>query len=265
MPTPCWWVPGVSKTHDFCYAQPLVGVETYDTTSSYPSYPSEAELDMYFFNTDDFGCRPTAPSGTLELSVTSLVVALGSQLVEAVVGFKYLVNPRRPPTLMTVVTLFEALGVALIATVVIALPGFFDDEFFGLEKTQRDIVFSLTWAAAATAMFGAVIEWRAELPDRWGERHSQCGAVGNALVWLGAATLEVVVAAFQTWRVTLSPGWVLVVNELAGLVFVEVLALLSMWIARFLWIRSKQMLSPLLADGAIVFRRQRGSNLSGFL
>lgn len=102
--------------------------------------PSEVNFDVYPYNDGNANCRPTSPSGTFELGVTSLVVALGSQLVEAVVGFKYLVDPRRPPALMTAATIFEALGVAAMSAVVMSLPGFFEDEFFGLEETQRKIV-----------------------------------------------------------------------------------------------------------------------------
>lgn len=87
-----------------------------------------------------------------------------------------------------------------------------------------------------------MVEWSGELPDHWGERRPHLGALGNALVWRGAATLEAVIVAFQTWMVTLSPGRGMMANELAGLVAVEVLALLATWLARFLWTRSKEML-----------------------
>lgn len=56
---------------------------------------------------------------------------------------------------MTAVTVFEALGVVATAAVIVSLPGFFDDEFFGLEKTQRELETGLAWVAAATA-----IVWR---------------------------------------------------------------------------------------------------------
>ena len=65
--------------------------------------------------------------------------------------------------------------------------------------------------------------------------------------------------------VTLSSGWHLLANELAGLVAVEVFALLSMWFARFLWTRSKKMLSPLLSGGVILFRRQKSGDCAGLL
>lgn len=262
LPTPCWWAPVFSEPHAICIARAATTAEPYNISTD---DPSEVVFDVYPYDDGNVNCRPMSPSGTFELGVTSLVVALGSQLVEAVVGFKYLVDPRRPPALMTAATIFEALGVAAMAAVMMSLPGFFEDEFFGLEKAQRQLVFYFTWAAATTVIIGAAVEWSGEHPDRWGQRHPHVGAFGNALVWLGAATLEVVVAAFQTWRVTLSSGWYLLANELAGLVAVELSALLSMWLARFLWTMSKDMLSPVLADGTGIFRRQKNSDCAGLL
>ena len=251
---PCRWYPVFDHGSDMCYAYALSA-----SNDSYPNF-DYAPHDWGVSNT--YSCRPKVPSGTYQLSITSLIVALGSQLVEAVTGFKYLVSPRRSPALMTAVSAFEALGVSAVAAVIVALPGFFGDDFFGLERAQRDLVFWFTWASAAVAIVGAVVEWAAERPDRWGRRRPNLGVLGNALVWLGAATLEVVVAAFQTWRVTLSPGGAVFFNEMAGLVAMEVAALVSMWTARFLWTVSKEMLSPVLTGSSLHFaRRKRGAAL----
>lgn len=256
---PCVWYPAEADYRTdgdedlgICFAQPMIFNDTLIASTSI-----DGVYLPYDWGWGGDGCRPTTPPGTFQLSVTSLVVSVGSQLVEAILGFKYLMNPRRSPALMIGGAVFEALGVAAIAGVIIFLPGFFEDDFFGLERTQRELVFSLTWASAATAIVGAVAEYAAELPDYWGRGRPYLGVLGNALVWLGAATLEVVVAAFQTWRVTLSPGPAVFLNEIAGLVAMEVVALVSMWSARFLWVRSKEMLSPVLARASFPFARRK--------
>ena len=266
LPTPCWWFPAydlpdndsVVLLDDAPCVAVVVDVEFPDNDTDYTSF------DVHSFNYGDV-CRATTPSGTFALSVTGLVVALGSQLIEAVVGFKYLVDPRRSPDLMTAGTVFEALGVAVVAVVIVSLPGFFDDEFFGLEKTQRDLVSAFTWVGATAAIVGAIAEWSGSHADRWGERRPRLGVLGNALVWLGAAALEVVIAAFQTWRVTLSSGWGLLANELAGLVAVEVSGLLAMWLARVLWTRAREMLSPLLSDAGAVLAQRKNLDRAGGL
>lgn len=266
LPTPCWWFSAynfpdnssiVALDDDPCVAVVVDVVEFPSNDNDYASF------DVHTLNYGDV-CRATTPSGTFALSVTGLVVALGSQLIETVVGFKYLVDPRRSPDLMTAGTVFEALGVAVVAVVIVSLPGFFDDEFFGLEKTQRDLVSAFTWVGATAAIVGAIAEWSGSHADRWGERRPRLGVLGNALVWLGAAALEVVIAAFQTWRVTLSSGWGLLANELAGLVAVEVSGLLAMWLARVLWTRAREMLSPLLSDaGAVLAQRKKLDRAGG--
>lgn len=269
LPTNCWWFPAYNlPDDDIFYSSATVlddasclavvlDVEIPNNDTDYTSF------DVHPFNYGDV-CRATTPSGTFALSVTGLVVALGSQLIEAVVGFKYMVDPRRPPDLMTAGTVFEALGVAAVAVVIVSLPGFFDDEFFGLEKTQRELVSAFTWVGAAAAIVGAFTEWSGSHPDRWGQRRPRLSVLGNALVWLGAAALEVVIAAFQTWRVTLSSGWGVLASELAGLVAVEVSGLLAMWLARVLWTRAREMLSPLLSDaGAALTRRKQAGRAGG--
>lgn len=84
LPTPCWWFPYFVYPDDTCIALVVTAVEPYNASADLRG----ADCDVYPFN-DGNVCRPTSPSGTFELSVTGLVLALGSQLVEAVVGFKY--------------------------------------------------------------------------------------------------------------------------------------------------------------------------------
>lgn len=92
------------------------------------------------------------------------------------------------------------------------------------------------------------------------------GAFGSATIWLGSATLEVVVATFLVWKAegTVkseedSGDWDVLTSTLASLLALEVLALVVMWTARVLWTRAKLLLLTKVRD--LPMRREAGASL----
>ncbi|CAN0473699.1 unnamed protein product, partial [Hapterophycus canaliculatus] len=67
-------------------------------------------------------------------------------------------------------------------------------------------------------------------------------ALGNALLWLGVAALEILVVAYFVWQAAGDGdlrSWDILADEITGLLLVEALALLALWAARVLWTRAK--------------------------
>lgn len=183
------------------------------------------------------GCWATNPSGTAALTITALVVALSSQLLEAFVGLKYWKDTEKRAAIFTLAaSVFEALGVVVVSSVLLSLPGLYgrsNDTFYRLP-----VLFVLAWATVPIAMVGALAEIAVEFSDRAARRLRYLGAVGNALIWLSAGLLEVVVTSYLLWTGAGLRDTGDIAREIAGLFILELLGLVSMSLARFLWTRA---------------------------
>lgn len=235
--TPCSWIAISTPSDDNCYAQGVV-------VDSVGVITGAAELSSY----DD--CLASNPLGTVEITVTALVVALSSQVLEAVVGFKFWRdNERRTANLMLVATVYEALGVIAVSSVLLSLPGLYD---VSEDTPQRlPVFFYLVWTIIAVVVAGVLAEITAERCDRAAGRFPYLGAVGNALVWLGAALIEIVVTSYLLWTGAGIKDFVELVVEAAGLFSLELLGLLAVWVARFLWTRHKLLRSVKVLEGPL--------------
>ncbi|CAM9351994.1 unnamed protein product [Ectocarpus sp. 6 AP-2014] len=192
-------------------------------------------------------CWPANPTGTAELTVTALVVALGSQLIELVVGFRYLKDPSRGTLLLAAASAAAACGVVTVASVLLSLPGFYA---YRKGYPTEVATFWLVWAAAGGAAVGALAELLATEYFLTKGRLPYLGAFGNGLVWLGSAAMEVIVASFLVWEGERVTTWELLRDGVIGLVTVEFGGLLAMWAARFLWTRAKLLLAAKGRTGA---------------
>lgn len=171
------------------------------------------------------------------LTITALVVALSSQLVEAFVGIKYWRDTKCKTGPTLVASMFEALGVLAVSAVLLALPGF----YIASEYVSKRIptFYILAWSTVAVVIVGALAEIVAACFDRAVRRLPYLGVVGNGLVWLGAAMLEMVVATYLLWTGNGVRNVADLLREAAGLFTLELLGLVSMWIARGLWMNAK--------------------------
>lgn len=222
--TSCSWV-GLSSSWDgICFAQPLQPNSSEGTIAE--------ALRTYNFAND---CWASNPPGTMGLTITALVIALSSQVLEAVVGFKFWKDTdKRTAAFMLAASVLEALGVGAIAWVLLTLPGFFTGSGF----------FALAWITVPLVVVGALIEISAEYSDRAASRFPYLGAVGNGLIWLGAALLEVTVTSYVLWEGAGITNLAELALEAAGLFVLELLGLVSMWLARGLWTRAKVLSAP---------------------
>ena len=225
--TTCSWVALSSPSDSVCYAQ---GVFTSSSDGSIVGI-----LDTYFFFKE---CWATNPSGTAALTITALVVALSSQLLEAFVGFKYWKQTEeRTAALTLAASVLEALGVVVVSSVLLSLPG-----FYGVSNDTSNrlpVLFWLAWTVIPMVVVGALVEVTAERYDCAAGRFPYLGAAGNGLIWLGAALLEVVVTSYLLWTGGGITDVAELAREAAGLFALELLALVAMWIARALWTRAK--------------------------
>lgn len=234
---PCLWLALSGPSDDACYAYHVY------TNDSDGAVTEIAEVVFSYYP-----CWSKNPEGTVELTKTSLAVALSSQFLEALAGFTYWKYTAKvtAPTLVT--SILEALGVLAVSWVLFEIPEFKITKYMtGLQLVL--VVVSLT--VVAIVIIGALAEVMAECSDRAARRLPYLGTVGNGLIWLGAASLEVVVTVFLVATGTGNRDADFLAGEVAGIVAVELLGVVAMWIARFLWTRAKLLKSVKRIQGAL--------------
>ena len=239
----CSWVALSNISDDICYAQGMI-TNISDGTFMYNLHPS--------FVTGD--CWATNPTGTAALTIAALVVALCSQLLEAVVGFKYWKDTDKRTAVITLATsVFEALGVVTVSSVLLSLPGLFgvsDDTSY-----RMHVFFYLAWITIPIVVVGALAEVAVEFSDCAANRLPYLGAVGNGLIWLGAALLEIVVTSYLLWTGARIRDVVELLREAAGFIALELLGLVSMWIGRGLWTRAKLLSKSVKGPNGALLKR----------
>lgn len=227
----CSWVALSSPSDGYCFAQSVL-------LSISENGGTDIWADNYFQR-----CWDSNPSGTEELAIAALVVALCVQLLEAFVGFKYWKDTAKGTTPTLAVSVLEALGVIAVASVLLSLPGLYAVS----DDTSRRIpgfVWS-AWTTVTIAVVGALVEIAAGCSDRALARLPYLGAVGNACIWFGAALLEVVVTLYLLYVGAGITGDAELAREGAVLFVLEILGLVAMWVARGLWTRAKLLRSSM--------------------
>ncbi|CAN0289768.1 unnamed protein product [Laminaria digitata] len=254
-PAECYWV-NARKQYDYehlCIALPFVPI--------YFSSTGTRLVNSYGF-VPDRECWPKTARGTKKITLLATSISLASQAVEGVAGRQYFKKPNRGPFLMVAASALEAAGVVTIFWFFINMEMFNSDaQFFWLDSGNvspgQRILRCLGVAAAVCAVFGGLVEvvagcliakWSGGSSNSVSRKHRihYLSAFGGAAVWLGAAVLEVVVT---THLVLQSKGminddvdnvnWDVFRTALISLVALEVLALVVLWAAKYLWTRAK--------------------------
>ncbi|CAM9902668.1 unnamed protein product [Pylaiella littoralis] len=247
---------GLCLAKTFYLTSPLFGDDEYYTSDRLLMKPN---------------CWENNTAGTATITIAAFVVAVVGQLVEGFVGWRYFKNSRKGPALMTAGSVFEAAGVVAISITLINLPSFAEAGEVWVTELHSDqqALYGLAIAGATCAGLGALTDiisgylnylegrdirssWNTRLcrmfqNDRTRkQRIYSLGAFGGALIWLGTAVVEVVVATFLVWknegkaRLGYDEGdWGVFGTSLLGLLVTEVLALFAMWAARVAWTRAK--------------------------
>eukprot|EP00752_Nemacystus_decipiens_P001620 g1577.t1 len=205
--------------------------------------------------------------GTTGLAVAALAVALAGQAVEAAAGVACLKNPLRSgaPALLAGAAAIQGIGVVALAwALTFLLPG------AASTPTHEEWV---VWVVVAVAMAGVLLEAVSVGCTHPATGLPFLGASGHALLRLGAAALEVLVALFlvregggegsetaeagrrETLAAALKDG------EMVGLVAVEAAATLAVWAARALWTRARLVLAVKGLEGP---SRRRSANFARF-
>lgn len=177
----------------------------------------------------------------MHLTIAALVTALSSQALESFIGFIYWKDSAKQTTPTLGASLLEALGVLVVSLVLVGLPG-----FPRVSGAGNDQELAFSWSAytiVAVVIVGALAEAVVECSDRAARRLPYLGAVGTVFIWLGAALPEVFVTLYLLWRGIGIRDADTMAREVAGLFSLELLGLVSMWIARGLWTRAKLLRS----------------------
>lgn len=250
----CAWV-GVNYTSrhsSYCFAHPFTYNSTGWVTDLLPEY------DPFFGD----NCWAKNPSGTPTITIVAFSVALFSQIIEAFVARQYFKDPTRAPHLMTAASILEAVGVIVVTIVLMTLPSYHGHQIVlhwigisaaisaGFGGLAEMLAGYLQLNPKGTCVCGSWCEIKVRVRTLERDRSRDhvvhyCGAIGNAAIWLGAAVLEVVVATFLVWKgegivTSTDPvDWGVFRSILATQIALEVLALITMWAAKYLWIRTK--------------------------
>lgn len=227
----CSWVALSSPSNGICYAQAVL-TNTSDETMIVPFSDFSARK-----------CWPRHPSGTVKLMITAFVVALCSQFVEAFVGLKYWKDTESNSVPTLAASVLEALGVLAVSSMLFTFPGLYDVSEYMFQRLPT--FFNLAWVTVVIVIVGALAEILAECSERAVGRFPYLGSVGNGLVWLGAALLEMVITTYLLWAGEGARDVTALVREAAGLFAAELLGLVAMWIARGLWTSAKLLRSSI--------------------
>jgi len=199
-----------------------------------------------------------------------VVVALTLELLEAYVGYRRLKDPLSARGLVVIAAAAECAGILSIWFLLSFSPsGIQGDEV--TEKQQR-ILSAFMFVIFGATIAGTLVEVTCYYSGAARERAPYLGTFGNALIWLGSALIEIVVTAYLLWRLEyrvqfpiseedllLDPEvsqseidaknqaadqktWPVLKDAAEGLIVLEALALLVMWIARALFTRAKATL-----------------------
>lgn len=132
--------------------------------------------------------------------------------------------------------------------VLLEIPGFKITQYLTVLEL---ILVPVPRTIVAIVIIGASAEVMAECSDRAARRLLHLGTVGNGLIWLGAASLGVVVTVFLVATGTGNRDADFLAGEVARMVAVELLGVVAMWIARYLWTRAKLLKSVKRIQGAM--------------
>lgn len=186
-----------------------------------------------------------------------LIVGLGVEFVETAVGYVLLQNPSTGTGLLAAGTAFEAAGIIAFHLWLLASEGYwYDRKVFGEFQSPACVLFLMNCviAAVASTCLGVFADAVFHFSRKASSRLPHRGAFGNALIWLGAATTEVKVTLYLTWRregnkvlenkmsYRSRAPWGDFGGSIAALIILEVHALIAVVAARVVFTRARRML-----------------------
>ena len=242
----CEWVAAKSSAEDLgglCLAKPLRIKGEYkvpDTMS--PFY--------------DGRCKAMHPPGSGKASVGLLVVGLGVELVEAVVGYVYSNNPLAGTSFRAAGSGFEAAGVLMFHLWLARSSVYWYDTRTALDETQAPVrvyfLMKIVVAAIVSTCAGVLANAEFYSSSFASDRLPYLGAFGSALIWLGVALTEVTVTLYLRWRLqghlstnyssTDKDTWGDFGGAIVGLIALEALGLAAVLAARVAFTNAKRML-----------------------
>lgn len=264
----CLWTSASSTREEIaglCLAVPVHVVtaenkEEWGTTYDFVLDSSELEFQK--------PCSSLNPQGFGDIVIALVVVALVLELLEAYVGYRRWKDPLSARGLVVVAAVAEGAGILSIWFLLsFSSSGIQEDEVTVNQQRILSAFMFVIFGATFAGTLAEVVAYYCSSAAR--SRLPYLGAVGNALIWVGSALIEIVVTAYLLWRIEyrnqfpiseedlrLDPAvsqseidaknqaadettWPVLKEAAQGLIVLEALGLLVMWIARALFTRAK--------------------------
>ncbi len=267
----CRWTSASSTREEIaglCLAVPVDVVtaenkEEWGTTYDFVLDSSELEFQK--------PCSSLNPQGFGDIVIALVAVALALELLEAYVGYRRWKDPLSARGLVVIAAAAEGAGILSIWFLLSFSPsGIQEDE---VTDKQRGILNAFMIVIFGATLAGTLAEVKYYCSGGASpSRLPYLGAVGSALIWVGSALIEVVVTAYLLWRIEYrnqfpiseedllldsavsqweidaknqaadETTWPVLKDAAQGLIVLEALGLLVMWIARALFARAKATL-----------------------
>jgi len=257
----CYWTSASSTREEIaglCLAVPVKVATEEDKEEWGTTYDLVLDSSELEYQKD---CTPLNPPGFGDIVIALVVVSLAVALLEAYVGYRRWKDPLSVRGLAVVAAAAEGSGILSIWFLLrFSRSGIQKDE---VTEDQYWILGVFMFVVFGATFAGTLAEVAYYYTGAARDRFPLLGAVGNALIWLGAAFIEVLVTAYVVWRVRFrevynpttedlsqaaedelnQQTWPVLMTAAAGLIVLEALALLVMWIARALFAGAKGTLS----------------------
>lgn len=259
----CAWTAATSTLEGLgglCLAMPVLDLsDTYKYWMRIePNTTQDLLLDRSVFEVGG-SCKAVHPPGSGKVTIGFLAVGLGVELVEGLVSYVYLSHPRAGTGMMAAGAGFEAAGMVVIHSWMVLSQAYWYswlDSYVSLD--QQLFLMNMHMVAVASASLGAMIEVLFFCSGTAANLLPYLGALGNALIWLGAGLTEVGVTLYLTWRLEPSDFfsrdddmWSDIGYEVIGLIVFEVLGLIAMCAARVLLTKARRALTRAMVQQEI--------------
>lgn len=218
------------------------------------------DITKGYFDSMSTGAHSNVPSGVGKLVIGLVVVSLGLEIVEALVGYMCLkdMSSIKSGPMLLASSILESAGILAVLYLMVVRSSYGVDLYSAalddtdIEYHVLEIAMYMVLVSTCLGVLAEIIAFSREQCSRScsGRFSYYLGALGNVLIWLGSALLEVIVALYLKWRMstiylnrTTPNAWSDLGEEISGLIVVEVMGLIAVWLARVSLMKASSIFS----------------------